>query len=144
MKLLTQGTSDSCSLWSITNPAWDLARFTRENDMAFFHIVPDGWAFPELFQHRVEGERKENGIFFHFPSFCNFSVITKSHIVANFPASILTYISQGDRGPLALLILPAIGQELSKLTTYQFPALRISQVSRVPGFPEGRRERKVD
>lgn len=65
--------------------------------LPFFCIVPDGWALPEHFQHRMEGGRKENGTFLYFPSFCNFSAITKSHIAANFPASIQTFISQEDR-----------------------------------------------
>lgn len=34
--------------------------------LGFFHIVPDGWALPEPFQHRGEGEQEEKGTFFIF------------------------------------------------------------------------------
>lgn len=98
--------------------------------LGFFHIVPGGWALPEPFQHRVEGEQKENGTFFYFPSFCNFSVITKSHIAANFPASVHTGILQWHRNSSMRDVgssdaswptpfLPALSEQL----TYQRPAL---------------------
>lgn len=98
----------------------------------FFHIVPDGWALPEPFQCCGEGDQEENGTFFYFPSFCNFSVITKSHIAANFPASVHTGILKGHRNssmrdvdssdaPWLALCLST----LSNLPTYQLPAFRI-------------------
>lgn len=97
----------------------------------FFHIVPDGWALPEPFQPRGEGEREENGTFFYFPSFRNFSAITKSHIAANFPASVHTGILQGHRNssmrdvgssdaPQPAPCLPALPEQL----IYQIPTLR--------------------
>jgi len=100
---------------------------------AFFHIVPDGWALPEPFQHGGEGEPEQNGTFFHFPSFHNFSAITKSHIAANFPASVHTGILQRHRNssmrdvgssdaPRPALCLPTLPEP----PTYQLPALRSS------------------
>lgn len=97
---------------------------------AFLHIVPDGRALPEPFQHCGEGEREENGTFFYFPSFRNFSAITKSHIAANFPASVHTGILQGHRNSSMRAVgssdAPRAAQRLAVLPeppTYQLPAL---------------------